>query len=63
MFNEERVTDAGLVYLDRTAPARYVPINLDDQGDRELDEVAASFSRDLRRGFGPELKHSPGCPR
>jgi len=63
MFNEERVTDAGLVYLSPTAPARYVPINLDDQGDRELDEVAASFSRDLRRGFGPELKHSPGCPR
>ncbi len=62
LFNEERVTDAGLVYLHPSAPVRYAPITLNDQGDQELAEVAANFSRDLRRGFESELKHSADCP-
>ncbi len=63
LFSEGRIGEAGIVFLADGKKARYESVALDEAADRDLDEKAARFARDLRDGLPPGLPHARGCRR
>jgi ATP-dependent helicase/nuclease subunit A len=61
LFGEQKVTHAGLVYLNPGEAVRWEPIEISEEGDRELDRAAAAFAVDLKRGIPGDVGHSPSC--